>query len=279
MNFINLNLFLDLIIYSLIPLGLWFSLRIMKYPDLAIEQVFVLGGVIFALCIESQANISVLLTTIVFSSIILGFTTSLIRYKLSINPIIISLIMSYIYYSISLVLLGKPNLSLSEYYNRLDSTFLLLLLLSFFCLITITTHFLLKSNIGNKVIATGCNSALSKGLGFKTFVYGGIGLSFSYLIILSAGAFYSVKLRNADISYGGGFLLMGLFVVLLSRIFDKRITLIRNAGIILLISSIYAIILQLIIILNLPTELTRGFYAIMLLFLVIISPKSNFKLF
>lgn len=279
MSFINLNLFLDLIIYSLVPLGLWFSLRIMKYPDLAIEQVFVLGGVIFALCIESQVNISYFIISIICSSIILGFVTSIIRYKLAINPIVISLIMSYIYYSMSLVLMGKPNLSLSEYYNRIDTKYLLFGVLTFFVITTIIASFLLKSNIGNRVIATGCNSTLSKGLGFKSFVYGGIGMSFSYFIILSAGAFYTIKLRNVDISYGGGFLLMGLFVVLLSRIFDKRITFIRNAGIILLISSIYAIILQVIIILNLPTELTRGFYALMLLFLVLLSPKSNFKLF
>lgn len=277
MNFITLNLFIDVIIYSFIPLGLWFSFRIMKYPDLAVEQVFVLGGVIFGICMLKSVDYYIIPLIIISTSFLLGITNSTIRYSLRINPIILSLIMSYIYYSISLSIMGKPSLSYGSLIENQTSSTILIFLIILFIVITAVTHIFLKSNFGNKVIATGCNHSLSQGLGLRSYLYGAVGLSISYCIILSAGALYSLKLRNSDISYGGGFLLMGLFIVLLCRVFDKRISIIRNAVLILFTSLVYTAILQIVIIINLPPELTRGFYAIMLLFLVLLSPKSNYN--
>jgi putative ABC transport system permease protein len=275
---LNIDFFVDTLIYSFIPLGLWISMRIMKYPDLAIEQVFVMGGGIFAIATQNNIQIFWILFLLLAFATTMGFVNSLLRFKLKINAIILSLIMSYCYYSLSLYCMGKPNLSVSNYYDFIDSKALLIIILVLLTIIVLAFHFFLKSNIGNKVIATGCNDSLSKGLGMKTMLLGGIGLSISYTVILIGGMLYSMKLRNADISYGNGYLLMAIFIVLITRILDKRINFIRNALIIITATCIYCIILQTIISLNFPTELTRGFYALMLLLLVILAPKNEIKL-
>jgi len=41
-------LFSDVAVYLGLPLSLWISFRIIGYPDLALEQLFVLGGVVYA---------------------------------------------------------------------------------------------------------------------------------------------------------------------------------------------------------------------------------------
>jgi hypothetical protein len=71
---------------------------------------------------------------------------------------------------------------------------------------------------------------------------------------------------------------MANFIVLITRILDKRISFIRNALIIIIATCIYSLILQIIISLNFPTELTRGFYALMLLLLVVLAPKNEIKM-
>ncbi|MCD4771855.1 MAG: hypothetical protein K8R41_00560 [Bacteroidales bacterium] len=280
MNILNLNLIIDVLIYSLIPLGLWISFRIMRYPDLAIEQVFVLGGVIFGLISEFTTNPLAIVPFFIIASIILGILISFFRYRLSLNPIILSLIFSYIFFSLSLFLMGRPNLSLLEYYeNNIPKNTLLVFALSILIVLSIAYHYFFKSNKGSKVIATGCNPDLSKRIGLQSFLHGSIGISMSYFIVMIGGALYSLKLRNADISYGGGFLLMSIFIVLICRLFINRISFIKNALAIIFATLIYTVILQFIISLNFPSELTRGFYAIMLLLLVIFSPKSKIKLF
>lgn len=276
--FLNIDFFIDTLIYSFIPLGLWISMRIMKYPDLAIEQIFVMGGVAFALMTKHSFPVYAIFIMLLVLSILLGLINGFIRYKLHVNAIILSLIMSYCYYSLSLYSMGRPNVSLINYYDFYSSSILLSSILIFIIIAILFTHYGLKTNIGNKIIATGCNENLSYDLGIKTVIYGGIGLSIAYFIILTGGAIYSLKLRNADISYGNGYLLMSIFIILVTRILDKRVCFIRNATLIVVFTILYSSILQFIISLNFPTELTRGFYALMLLLLAICAPKNEVKL-
>lgn len=276
--FLNVDFLIDTLIYSYIPLGLWISMRIMKYPDLAIEQVFVMGGVTFALLTQHNISLCGIVISLFTLSIILGLVNSFFRYRLGVNAIVLSLIMSYCYYSISLYSMGKPNISLMNYYDYYSSTILLLAIVVVLISTIIIIHFGIRTKIGNKVVATGCNEYLSRDLGIKTTLYGGIGLSISYLLTLIGGAIYSLKLRNADISYGNGYLLMSIFIILLTRIIDKRVNFARNSAFIVIFTIVYSFILQFIITLNFPTELTRGFYAIMLLILAICAPKNEVKL-
>jgi len=161
---LNLDFLLDTLIYAFIPLGLWISLRIMKYPDLAIEQVFVMGGVIFAIATQNNISLPLIFVLLLMFATSMGFINGFLRFKLKVNAIILSLIMSYCYYSLSLYFMGKPNLSLSSHYDFIDSKIILIAIVSILAIIITLFYFLLKSNVGNKVIATGCNDSLSNGL-------------------------------------------------------------------------------------------------------------------
>ena len=171
-----INLIVDVLIFSLIPLGLWVSFRIMRYPDLAIEQVFVLGGVIFGLIVQSGLKMAYIFPTLIVVSFILGFIISFFRHKLELNPIILSLIFSYVFYSLSLCIMDRPNLSLIEYFEHIPKIHLLIITLLILLVLIISFHLFLKSKRGTKVIATGCNSELSKSLGLRSFLHGGIGI-------------------------------------------------------------------------------------------------------
>jgi putative ABC transport system permease protein len=190
---VNIDFLVDTLIYPFIPLGLWISMRIMKYPDLAIEQVFVMGGVIFAIATQSNIPTPFILLLLLAFAAIMGFINSLLHFKLRINAIILSLIMSYCYWSLSLYCMGKPNLSLSNHYDFIASENILIAIVIIFAIIVVAFHFFLKSNTGNKIIATGCNGSLSRGLEMNTAILGGIGISISYAGTLIGGALYSLK--------------------------------------------------------------------------------------
>ncbi len=275
----SIGFWIDILIYLTIPFGLWISFRILRYPDLAIEQVFVLGGVLASVVISNNWHVIYIVPLIITFSFFIAYKSSFFRYRLKVNPVILSLIMYYGYYSLSLVLMGKPNLSIYQFFTRLSNLDLLLLISTFWIFVAAISFYFFKTKNGIRVVATGCNSGLIDKLGFRPFIYGGLGLALSYFIILSGGAFYSIRLMNADISYGSGFLLMGIFVVLFTRVFDKRVSVLRNLFFIFIVTILYSVVLQYIISLNFPSELTRGFYAAMLLFLVVVSPKKDFHYF
>lgn len=273
-----LTLFADVLIYMFLAFGLWFLLKVLKYPDLSIEQIFVLGGVVFGISSNADNHFTVTLSIVFVIALILSIICSFLRFKIKLNPIIISLIMTYVYYSTSLYLMGKSGISIKNIsdnneFNYMMYSIILLITYSFFL------FFLFKSKFGLRIISIGSNEILANRLSISPFKYGTAGLFFAYFIILMGGVLYAYRIKNADISYGGGFLLMSLFIVLLTNIISKRINVFKILFAILLVSLLYSLLLQIIITINFPSELTRGFYAISLLVLVIAMPRDKMKLF
>lgn len=268
---------IDFLIYSFLPLGLWISFRIMRYPDLAIEQVFVLGGVITVL--TANSNIPLIFTPLILIlvSISLSIINSILRYKFNIHPIIQSLVMFYTYYSLSLTIMTKPNLDILN--KHIDNSSLLMFLLIFYSLLLIFYTLFFQSKYGVKLKASASNVKLAQNLGINRITFSTVGLSLSYLCVLIGGMFYTLKLGSSDINYGSGLLLMALFIVVFVRFFSKRISILKNILSILVTSIFYLMLLQVVIFLNVPTNLLRGIYALFLLLLIIFLPKDEFKLF
>ncbi len=268
---------IDFLIYAFIPLGLWFSFRIMRYADLAIEQVFVLGGVITALALNNYISLIFIPLILIFCSILLSTINSFLRYQFNIHPIILSLIMFYTYYSISLTLMKKPSLDLLT--EQINNQYLLTLLIIVYAFLFLFFIFFFKSKYGIQLKASASNVNLAQKLGINKIIFSTIGLSISYFCLLIGGMFYTLKLSNSDINYGTGLLLMALFVVVFTRFFNKRINILKNMLFILVVSMFYLMLLQIVIMLNVPTSLLRGIYAFFLLILIILLPKEEFKLF
>ena len=104
------SLLSDVSIFWGLPLGLWVSFRIIGYPDLSVEQLFVLGGTLCGICLSRGLGVPALLGLLISAALILGFGCSVIRNRFGVHPILISLAAAYAYYSLSLVLLDGPNL-------------------------------------------------------------------------------------------------------------------------------------------------------------------------
>ena len=186
------------------------------------------------------------------ASIFLGFTVSAIVNYLKIHPVVATLAAGYIYYSLSLELLNGPNLFLGNKLNGLSEMSVVgaaLIIFTFYVAVLVLGK---KTNLGQRIIATGSNPELAQRHGISVFIHHAIGLSLSFLCVMTSGALFALKSQSVDISHGAGLLLLAIGVVLVTRAISKRLSPIKNGVFLFLCVISYLLILQGVLYLGLP---------------------------
>src|SRR5690625_1306654 len=100
------------IIYGIMALGVYFSFRVLDFPDLTVDGSFVTGAAIATIAIVNgiPAVIATLLGAL--AGFIAGCITGLLHTKGKINPLLSGILMMIALYSINLRILGRPYISL-----------------------------------------------------------------------------------------------------------------------------------------------------------------------
>jgi putative tryptophan/tyrosine transport system permease protein len=270
-----LSLLSDASIYLGLSLGLWLSFRILGYPDLALEQLFVLGGVIYAVCVSSGQSITSLVLVTVIVSLSLGFLCSTIRNRFHVHPILISLAAAYAYYSIALITLDGPSRFLGTYVSSPSMGTASGVALAIFGGATLLLELLARRPIGLKVVAVGSNPDLARRHGLSPTLWQGFGLAVSFLLVMTSGILFTWRTGNIDVSYGSGLLLVTIFVVVLTRAVHARIRIWLNSVLLAFFLLSYLTIVQAALSFGMPPQWLRGATALVFLTMVIVLPKAN----
>ena len=273
-----LSLLSDASIYLGLPLGLWISFRVLAYPDLSVEYLFVLGGVGYALAVTSGWGLPVLVVGLVLASALLGAVCSLIRNRFGVHPVLISLAFAYIYYSVSLALLGGPSRYVGASAPPPSDAFAAVFAAALFGFILVVLVLLARTNAGLKVIAAGSNADLAARHQLTPIVWQGIGLAVSFFLVMVSGALYAWRAGNVDVSYGNGLLLISIFVVVVTRAANTRINMAKNGLLLATFLLGYLGLLQASLLFGLPPQWLRGVSATFLLLLVLVVPKRRGRL-
>ncbi len=204
-------------------IGVYISYHILKITDVTVDGTFVLGAAVFARIMVITGSFSASVLCAVLVSGMAGVVLSMIQRRGKIEPLVSSILMLFMLYSINFQVMGKPNISLlnrDTYINSLYRENETLLWVLFAAIIGFTILFItvsLYSKIGLILRGMGHNKVLLDRLGKSLELYRTLGLAVANSLAGLCGALTAQVSGYADINMGFGMALVGIGSVVIGR--------------------------------------------------------------
>ena len=213
-----INIIEQSLLFLPLCLGIYISYVVLKIPDLTTDGSFVLGAATFATLIHAGVSPYAAMLAGTLAGGMAGVVVSLLQSKLQLNPLIAGILLVFILNTVTLKLMGKPNLSLYNHpsiFLKGSSKLAILSIVSFASLAGVIC--LLRSRLGLMLYAFGINSTLLYLSAKKSHVYRMIGLSMSNGLVGFCGTLTAQASGYADISMGTGMILIALGTVIIGE--------------------------------------------------------------
>jgi len=211
--------------FSAIALGIYISVKIFNIPDITTDGSYTLGGVVTALLLTHHQPNYVILPAVILAGGIAGALTGLIHTKLKINALLAGILVMTALYSVNLSLMGRSNLPLlnvSSLFTLINisadpnhNTFWILSI--FVIVITILIGYLLKTDFGIAMRATGNSESMIRSLGVNTDRMKITGLALANALTAVSGYLISQFQGFTDINMGIGIVIVGLGSVIIAE--------------------------------------------------------------
>lgn len=211
--------------FSALALGIYISMKIFSIPDITTDGSYTLGGVVTAVLLTNHQPAYVILPAVIVSGGIAGALTGIIHTKLKINALLAGILVMTALYSVNLTLMGTSNLPL----NNVPSLFNLInissdpnhnafwILSIFTVVITVLIGYLLKTDFGIAMRATGNSESMIRALGVNTDRMKITGLALANALTALSGYLISQFQGFTDISMGIGIVIVGLGSVIIAE--------------------------------------------------------------
>jgi putative ABC transport system permease protein len=211
--------------FSALTIGIFISMKIFNIPDITTDGSFTLGGAITAVLLSKGFSPLATLPLVMIGGAVAGAITGLIHTKLKINPLLAGILVMTALYSINLTLMGRSNiplLSLTTLYSSINlfndlnyNTFVILVLVV--CVLIILIGYLLKTDFGIAMRATGNSETMVRAMGVNTNRMKITGLALANSLT-AASAYLIVQFQGfADINMGIGVVIVGLGSVIIGE--------------------------------------------------------------
>jgi len=215
--------------FASLALGIFISMRIFNIPDITTDGSFTLGGAVTAVLLLQQFSLPVILLAAFLSGAIAGSITGIIHTKLKVNALLAGILVMTALYSVNLSIMKRSNIPLinvNTIFNRLtwisDSTLQqATVLVLFAALLWLLLSWLLWTDFGLAMRATGNNETMIRSLGVDTERMKIIGLGLANGFTALSGFLITQIQGYADINMGIGIVILGLGSVMIGEIFTK----------------------------------------------------------
>jgi len=213
--------------FSGIALGIYISMKIFNIPDITTDGSYTLGGGFTGILLLHNQPSYIILPAVILAGAVAGALTGIIHTKLKINALLAGILVMTALYSINLTLMGRSNLPL----NSLPTIFSLVnlvtnpnqntlyILLFFVVIITLLIGYLLKTDFGIAMRATGNSETMIRALGVNTDRMKITGLAIANALTAVSGYLMTQYQGFADISMGIGIVIIGLGSVIIAEAF------------------------------------------------------------
>ncbi|MDF2433936.1 MAG: putative tryptophan/tyrosine transport system permease protein [Mucilaginibacter sp.] len=212
--------------FSAIALGIYISMKIFNIPDITTNGSYTLGGVVTAILLTHHQPTYVILPAVIAAGGIAGALTGIIHTKLKINALLAGILVMTALYSVNLSLMGRSNLPLINIvslFNLINispdlnyNTFWILSI--FVVIITLLIGYLLKTDFGVAMRATGNSETMVRSLGVNTDRMKIIGLALANALTAISGYLISQFQGFTDINMGIDVVIIGLGSVIIAEI-------------------------------------------------------------
>ncbi len=228
------GIFVEGLIYSIMALGVFFTFRILDFPDLTVDGSFPLGAVIMAMGIKSGIGLIPSTALAITGGILAGMVTAVIHNKLKVPHLLAGILTMTMLYSVNIRILGnRANLSLLREDNILTKAAGLagdivsqeMVILILFILIVLAIKILLDiffhTDMGLTFGAMGSNQQMIVSQGINPDTYKIIGVGLSNGLVALSGAFAAQYQGFADVNMGQGIVISGLASVMIGEFLIK----------------------------------------------------------
>ncbi len=211
--------------FSGIALGIYISMKIFNIPDITTDGSYTLGAAVTAVMLIHHLPAYFILPAAIISGGIAGAITGLIHTKLKVNPLLAGILVMTALYSVNLTIMGRSDLPLintSSIFTAInlvnDTNQNTLIILVFIVLIiTLLIGYLLKTDFGIAMRATGNSETMVRALGVNTDRMKIIGLAMANAMTAISGYLITQLQGFADINMGIGIVIGGLGSVIIAE--------------------------------------------------------------
>lgn len=217
--------------FSGLALGIYLSMKIFNIPDITTDGSYTLGGVVTAIILTRHWPTAWVLPGVLAAGALSGAITGFIHTKLKVNALLAGILVMTALYSVNLELMGRSDLPLID----TPSLYTILLIsndpqlntfwiLSLFVLILVLLiGYLLKTDFGIAMRATGNSETMVRAMGVNTDRMKIIGLAMANALTAVSGYLIAQLQGFADMSMGIGIVIVGLGSVIIAETIINRL--------------------------------------------------------
>lgn len=238
---IDLNFVTELVIYSLVSLNVYMSMRIAGFCDMTCDGSFALGACAFVTAVTLGCNVYLALLVAALSGACSGVYTAFLVTKFNINSLLAGIITVTSLQSFNCKLLGGvssiPMNSLPQHSVHLVA------IISIVAIVFFLVFFFLNSKFGLAIRGIGGNIKISDQLGIQYSSVIKIMLAIGNACVGLAGALFITTQKTVTPTSGSGAIMVGLIAMLVGEKFIEIKTVFSLFVAVLLGTFFYEIIL------------------------------------
>lgn len=212
--------------YAGLALGTYLTLRVLNFPDLTVDGSFALGGGTAAVLITTGVPVPVALLVAFGFGALAGLVTGLIHTRLGVNDLFAGILTTTGLYSITLRLMGRSNIPLTDTPRGIDQLpdlnagfddewglALTLVVLGLVLLLAL----LLSTDFGLALRALGNNPTMARANGINQRRGLNISIAAANGLVGLSGGLVALYQGFADVTMGIGSLILGLGMVIIGE--------------------------------------------------------------
>ncbi len=275
-------------IYGIMALGMYITYRILDFPDMTVDGCFPFG-VVAAIVMIRGGVLPILTLPICFVlGCIIGMITGIINVYGRVRDLLAGIIMMTGLYSVNLVIAGRANLPMYEYYNIFDNTFLdsiipesikkfqtLIVLIIIVIVVKLILDWYMRTKSGYMLRAVGDNDTLVTSMGIDKGKVRIMGLAIANGLVALAGSIFAQQQGYFDISMGTGTAVIGLASVIIGTNIIKNPKIIGVTSTVIIGAIIYRACVAVAIKAGLNPNLMKLVSAALLLIILIITMERK----
>jgi putative ABC transport system permease protein len=208
-----------------IAFGIYISMKIFNIPDITTDGSYTLGGVVTGGMLVQHQPGYIIMPVVLLCGALAGALTGIIHTKLKINALLAGILVMTALYSVNLTILGRSNLPLLNLPTLFTAIELIanvnqnsLMILGLFVVaLTLLIGYMLKTDFGIAMRATGNSEPMIRALGVNTDRMKITGLAIANALTALSGYLITQLQGFADISMGIGIVIVGLGSVIIAE--------------------------------------------------------------
>jgi putative ABC transport system permease protein len=205
-------------------MGIFITMKVFNIPDITTDGSYTLGAVVTAVLLTADVPLWIVLPVSIAAGALAGTFTGFIHTKLGIDALLSGILVMTALYSVNLIILGRSNIPLigtASIFDILPFSITpglgaLIVAFVFVSILLFIIIYLLRTDFGIAMRATGNNPVMTKAMGINNDRIKIIGLAMANGLTATSGFLVAQYQGFADINMGIGIVITGLGSVLIA---------------------------------------------------------------